>query len=613
VEHRYGQRMKSDKFLGNLATAVILALVTCLLYQNALNAYWRYDDGAHLGFAATYQPWQYFFIPEITRLHNISSVTPWNILTYDINLRVFGFSPAGFYAHQLMAVWLAGLATFLLLRLWAVYYWALFGAILFLAGVPTLHIANELMTGHYLEGILFMIAALYCYVHGLRKERFLLALAGAVFYAITVTTKEFYVPLPVFLVFIPEGKFERRIKYALPFFFCAAVYVLWRYAVLGKIIGGYSVSYAAGFDPQLVAWTFAKIPVLFFGRDAQGILSCLVVAGLFLWGLSRKKLPLIPFLAGLLLILVPLIPLAHWPGINMADRYLFLPWWGICCCIALVLPAPTGTTFQKGLSALLSAFILLTVVGANLRERAFISSHASLQTEVYRFILNSDNSQVFIRPRTGEEFGYFPIIINGILKADDKFNRRRTPRATIISDEAALVNIELGRKTVWRYSEDCKCVKDITSEVPMILKRLKELKTVNRALKIHTTPPGTYAEKPAGFIDGASIQGKRVTVVGWAELPNIEADQTIHVFLPSPPLASSLEIVERPDVAAAMQNHALMFSGFRIDLDFENASDAKRALSELCVAADTAARPLTLLNSKNSNCDHLNGGKGKQP
>ena len=407
--------MKSGRFLGHLTAAVILALVTFSLYHDALNAYWRYDDGAHLGFAATYQPWQYFFIPEITHQHSVSSVAPWNVLTYDINLRLFGFSPAGFYAHQLFAVWLTGLGTFLLLRLWTVYSLALFGAILFLTGVPTLHIANELMTGHYLEGMLFMIAALYYYVLGLRKERFLFALVGAVFYAITVTAKEFYVPLPVFLLFIPEGKFERRIKYALPFFFGATVYVLWRYAVLGKIIGGYSVSYAAGFDPQLVAWTFAKIPVLFFGRDAQGILSCLVVAGLFLWGLLRKNLPLMPFLAGLLLILVPLIPLAHWPGINMADRYVFLPWWGICCCIALVLRASMGTIFQKSLSALLTAFILLTVAGANLSERKFISSHASLQTEVYRFILNSNNSQVFIRPRTGEEFGYFPIIINGIL------------------------------------------------------------------------------------------------------------------------------------------------------------------------------------------------------
>jgi hypothetical protein len=482
-----------------------------------------------------------------------------------------------------------------------------------LTGVPTLHIANELMTGHYLEGMLLMIAALYCHEEALRKERFLLALAGTVFYAISVTTKEFYVPLPVFLIFIPEGKLEHRIKYVLPYFVCTAVYVLWRYAVLGKIVGGYSVSFAAGFDPELVAWTFAKIPILLFGKDAQGILSCLAMAGLFSWGLLRKKIPLIPFLVGLLLILVPLIPLAHWPGINMADRYLFLPWWGICCCIAFILSASPKTIFQKGLAALLCAFILLTVVGVNLREREFLKSHASLQTEVYRFILNSNSTQVFLRPRTGEEFGYFPIIINGILKADDKFNPRHIPRAAIISDESALVNVDLRTKTVWRYSEYCKCVKDITSEVPLMLKRLKELKTLRKALKIHDTSPWTFAEKSAGFIDGVSIQGKHVTVVGWAYIPYTEAEQTIHIFLSSPPMASSVEIVERPDVAATIQNDALIFSGFRINLEFENSSSAKRALSKVCVAADSAARPLTLLNSMESHCEYLNKGKGMQP
>jgi hypothetical protein len=101
--------------------------------------------------------------------------------------------------------------------------------------------------------------------------------------------------------------------------------------------------------------------------------------------------------------------------------------------------------------------------------------------------------------------------------------------------------------------------------------------------------------------------------VGWANLPYTDAGQTIHVFLSSAPMASSVEIVERPDVAETMQNEALMFSGFRIDLDFENASGAKRALSEICVAADSAARPLTLLNATKSRCEHLNKGKERQP
>jgi len=587
--------------------------VTYILYHEALSAYWRFDDGAHLGFAAMYKPWEYFFIPEITRQHSISSVGPWNVLTYDINLRLFGFSPAGFYAHQVMAVWLAGLVTFILLRLWMVYLWALFGAVLFLAGVPTLFIANELMTGHYLEGMLLMIAALYCYVRALRKERFLLALVGAIFYLITVTTKEIYVPLAVFLVFIPEGNFPRRIKYALPFFICAAAYVLWRYSVLGKVVGGYSVSYAAGFDPVLVAKTFAGIPILLLGNGPLGIFACLAIAALFAWGLFTRRISLIPFLSAFSLILMPLVPLAHWPGINIADRYLFLPWWGICCSMAFVLSHLRQTTFQKVLAIILSAIVLFTVVRSNLREREFLRSHASLQTEIYRFILNSNSEQVFLRPRIGDEFGYFPIIINGILKADERFNPRHVTRAAIISDESDLAKVDLKAKTVWSYSEECKCVENITPRVPKILKKFKVRSSLYRGVKIHDTNPKTFAEKKAGHVDAASIRGRRVTIEGWASLPYTEVGQTIHVFLSSPPVSASGEIIERPDVARTLHDDTLIFSGFRITLDFKTASQAKQALSELCIAADSGARPLMLLLSQGSHCEYLSGGKEMHP
>jgi hypothetical protein len=61
-----------------------------------------------------------------------------------------------------------------------------------------------------------------------------------------------------------------------------------------------------------------------------------------------------------------------------------------------------------------------------------------------------------------------------------------------------------------------------------------------------------------------------------------------------------------------MQNDALIFSGFRVDLDFANVSDARRALSDVCVAADSSARPLTLVNAKESHCEYLNKARGNK-
>ena len=65
---------------------LILATVTLVMHHSALNGFWRSDDGWLLGFAACYAPWEYFFLPSITREISYAFVTPWLPLTYDTNL-----------------------------------------------------------------------------------------------------------------------------------------------------------------------------------------------------------------------------------------------------------------------------------------------------------------------------------------------------------------------------------------------------------------------------------------------------------------------------------------------------------------------------------------------
>jgi hypothetical protein len=139
---------------------LILAAVTLVMHHSALNGFWRFDDGWLLGFAACYAPWEYFFLPSFTREISYSFITPWLPLTYDTNLALFGLNPLGHYAHQLVSLWLAAYMSFLVLRLWMSLGWAVFGAMLFLVGTPTVHIAQELMTGHYLEGLIFACVAI---------------------------------------------------------------------------------------------------------------------------------------------------------------------------------------------------------------------------------------------------------------------------------------------------------------------------------------------------------------------------------------------------------------------------------------------------------------------
>ena len=80
--------------LQNIANRVwfvplFLAIVTLAIHHSALNGFFRHDDGWHLGFVACYAPWEYFFVPSVTREISYAFVTPWNPLTYDINLLRF--------------------------------------------------------------------------------------------------------------------------------------------------------------------------------------------------------------------------------------------------------------------------------------------------------------------------------------------------------------------------------------------------------------------------------------------------------------------------------------------------------------------------------------------
>lgn len=221
-----------------LAALAVLALVTGVLYHGTLSDSWRGDDGAHLGFVSAYAPWQYFFIPEVTREFS-ASLTPWNALPYSINLALFGVHPAGFYAHQLFSLWLAAAVTVGFLRLWLPLRWALFGAVLFLVAPPTAHIASELMTGHYLEGLVLAIGAAWCFVLAMRCDSWRYALAAAALYLLATTCKEIYVPLPVVLLVLPEGRWRSRVRFLVPFGVVGLAYVGWRYTVLGQLLGGY--------------------------------------------------------------------------------------------------------------------------------------------------------------------------------------------------------------------------------------------------------------------------------------------------------------------------------------------------------------------------------------
>ena len=80
------ERIGRQPWIEYLCAALLLSAITLLAHGPSLQGFWRWDDGAHLSYAAHYAPWQYFFEPLVAQGHSSANVAPWNLLFYDINL-----------------------------------------------------------------------------------------------------------------------------------------------------------------------------------------------------------------------------------------------------------------------------------------------------------------------------------------------------------------------------------------------------------------------------------------------------------------------------------------------------------------------------------------------
>lgn len=441
-----------------------MAAFTYWLYKNSLYAFWRFDDGAHLLFATTYSPSQYFFDPEITRQQSLF-LTPWNVFFYKINLWLFGFNPEGFYFHQIILLWLASFGTFLLLSLWiSSVGWRIFGSVLFLVGAPTSHIANELMTGHYATGLVFTVSALYLYMRSLREQRLDFAIFGALLYLLATSCKEVYVPVAGILLFLPEGSLSVRLKYSAPFGIAALSYVFWRFTVLGTLLSGYDPN--GGYDFHLVWASFIHFPILLFGESNLGKVVIILILLLISYETYREELNWNLVSAAIVLLLSPLIPLMFSPGIREPGRYLFFIWWSISVFVTFLCSRAWESGKGKK-TLLLIGLLLISASFKNSREETVkVLDAANLLEKSYSFLLSSNSRQIFLVPDFDPNLiPYFNLVLSGMVFAEKKLNPTSPVRAEIISDVGYFENLSPKDFSIWRYDSSCRCIAEVTDQV----------------------------------------------------------------------------------------------------------------------------------------------------
>jgi hypothetical protein len=211
-------------------------------------------------------------------------LTPWLFLSFGVDYWLFGLDPVGFYLHQLALAVMVVVVGYGLLRRWMAAPFAALAMAVFAVSNPAGAVVEQLMTRHYLAGLLLSLIAVTLALWARETGRQRYAWLSAAFYLLACTAKEIYVPLPGLLLLVLRRRSTREwARFALPFFIAGALYLGWRAWMLGPehLLTGYGdlhetapasptdlavgLSRALGWwpasatwiQPALLAWWFA--------------------------------------------------------------------------------------------------------------------------------------------------------------------------------------------------------------------------------------------------------------------------------------------------------------------------------------------------------------------
>ncbi len=353
--------MTSSPFKKDTAIAVCLFVCTGMLYYWTLPWWWiSSDDPVLLAFAAKYSFWEYTFNPNVWKKLTASNLTPWVLALYDLDLALFGLSAHAHYMHNMFsAACLAGIA-YITMRLNIRPWLAALGTIAFCLTPVFASLVHDLMSRHYLEGLIWALLAILSFRHAFVKEKTWASLAAGACFLIAVLHKEIYAPLIAFFLFWPtvaiHPTWQLRAKAILPSLTIAALYPIYRFWMLGVWIGGYGSLHQSSYGlfealEHIVAHMWPNAPLIMI------ILFPLACFSLVL----TSKLSVFSSMSAMALILGTSLPLSQvLPVLSM--RHLLLP--VFLLFLGAFLALDRIWTARKGWSNVLVVASLLCVFSA---------------------------------------------------------------------------------------------------------------------------------------------------------------------------------------------------------------------------------------------------------
>lgn len=328
-------RTKFHLPLPDCVALLCLGLIVIALHHSALLGSWRWDDGMHLLHMTQYSWTSIFFDPEVMRSVSGNQFAPWNIFLYYINHALFGSDVLWYYAHHLFSLWLAAAGLYLLARQWVSAPRAALAPALLLVGVPTSQMAQQLMTGHYIDGLVFATFGLVCQLRAVNtfqtahRKALVLSIAGALLYGGACLCKEVYVPwillwLVVPWVFAPAKRCVAIC--AAPALLVALAYTVARTQIFGSG-GGYYGGDVSNWEVTDIARSLASILRVLLGDGMHALAGVALICMALFAGVRKSYAWGAVCVSAVLVTLLPLVVLAASdPPWALHARYLWAPW-----------------------------------------------------------------------------------------------------------------------------------------------------------------------------------------------------------------------------------------------------------------------------------------------
>lgn len=430
---------------------VLLGVVA--VHHSVLGGWWRWDDSQILLFASRHSPWDYFFRPGHWQQLSPSNFTPLVALSFDADLWFFGLRPAGFYAHHLVVLGLLAAASYGLFRRFAAPLPAGAGSLLFTMGAPVAVTAQQLMTRHYLEGLLCTIGAAVFFLRAVERNRAVWVIPGTCCYLLAVAAKEVFVPLPLVLLALPAGEWRRRARYSVPFWVVLLGYIPWRFSMLGFSAGGYDHLGASWGDWVRLPW------------NMWGALAGSSVAGVLLLGLlvllaarlaAEHPWPRLAFaLAVTAAVAAPLLPVAGL--VAEPGRLTLVPWWVLSLLAAVLLGRWwRGTTRSRVFATLAWVAMTGVVAGHTMATLEEVRPLARQFDAEGRFVWENWQRPVHLyTPRLGSGSWYHAGLLS-LREADGEVWMRVWVDPVEFREHGG---------PIWTYDSGCCCVREAGGEV----------------------------------------------------------------------------------------------------------------------------------------------------